>query len=374
VEQLTFPDTQQLLMTIHNLYTLKNADTFGTDSLALLSLIVPADASVAMTFRADFTELTVKSLAPDLDRLVEVLMPAMTRYTNQSPFFANIPSIVKGTHKASDFIDFAAFSRREIYTEVMKPLGSDDTTMLILFDLDSGRWPRPDELILHYAFYHPWQKLSDRDRLMLNLLQPHLIQSYQNVCQYQQFQQKIEELQQSLDRCGVILIDDLGRVQLMTAQAATWLQFYFPDNRNFHQLPELLQSWVRYQIDRLKSVDNLPSPQLPLRLQQDNRQLTMRMTIDIPGKSYLLFLAEEAILSILAALELLGLTQREAEILAGIIRGRSNQEIANELQMSINTVRKHLEHIYQKLGVQSRTEAISVALDRLGCLNISLLV
>jgi DNA-binding CsgD family transcriptional regulator len=374
MEQLTFHDTQKLLTAIHNLHTLKNADTFGTDSLAMLDPLVPADASFAMIFRADFTELAIKSLAPDLDRLVEVLMPAMTRYVNQSPFFTNIPAIVKGAHKASDFIDFEAFSRREIYTEVMKPLGSDDTTMLILFDLDSGRWPRSDEPILHYAFYHPWQKLSDRDRLMLNLLQPHLIQAYQNVCQYQQFQQKIEELQHSLDRCGVILVDDLGRVQLMTAQAATWLQFYFPSNHNFHQLPELLQSWVRYQIDRLKSVDNLPSPQLPLRLQQENRQLTMRLAIDIPGKRYLLFLAEEAILSILAALELLGLTQREAEILAGIIHGRSNQEIATDLQMSINTVRKHLEHIYQKLGVQTRTKAISVALDRLGGLNVSLLI
>ena len=100
----------------------------------------------------------------------------------------------------------------------------------------------------------------------------------------------------------------------------------------------------------------------------------MRLTIDIPGKRYLLFLAEEAILSVFTALELLGLTQREAAILAGIIRGRSNQEIATDLQMNINTVRKHLEHIYQKLGVQSRTEAISVVLGRLGGLNISLVI
>jgi DNA-binding CsgD family transcriptional regulator len=363
-----------LLTAIHNLHTLKNADTFSTDSLAIFDRIFPADASVAMTFRADFTELVVKSLSPDLDRLVEKLMPMMTRCVNQSPFFSNIPAIVKGAHQASDFIDIEEFSRREIYTETMKPLGSDDVTMLILFDLDGGRWPRPDEPILHYAFYHPWQQLRDRDRLILNLLQPHAIQAYQNVCQYQQLQQQIAQLKQSLDRCGVVLIDDLGRVQLMTAQAATWLQFYFPDNRNFYQLPELLQSWVNHQIDRLKSVNNLSSPQLPLRLQQENRQLTIRLSIDTPGKKYMLFFAEEAILSVLAALELLGLTQREAAILAEIIRGRSNQEIATDLQISINTVRKHLEHIYQKLGVQSRTEASAAALGKLGGLNISLVV
>jgi DNA-binding CsgD family transcriptional regulator len=374
MEPLTLDDTQKLLKIIHNLYTLKNADTFGTDSLAIFEPLVPADASVAMIFRADFTELAIQSLAPDLDSLVQKLMPELTRYVNQSPFFTNIPAIVKGTHKASDFIDFEEFSRREIYTETMKPIGSDDVTMLILLDLESGRWPRPDEPILHYAFYHPWQKLSDRDRLVLNLLQPHLIQAYQNVCEHQQLHQQVTELQQSLDLCGVILVDDLGGIKLITERAATWLQFYFPDNRNFAQLPELLQSWVRYQIQRSQSIDNLSLPQIPLRFQQQNRQLIIRLTIDIASQKYMLILAEEAILSVIAALELLGLTQREAEILAAIIRGRSNQEIANQLQMSINTVRKHLEHIYKKLGVQSRTEAIAVALDKLGGLTGSLLV
>jgi DNA-binding CsgD family transcriptional regulator len=373
MEQLTLDDAQKLLKIIHNLYTLRDADTFGTDSLAIFESIVPADASVAMIFRADFTELAIQSLAPDLDRLVQKLRPELTRYVNQSPFFTNIPAIVKGTHKASDFIDFEEFSRREIYTETMKPIGSDDVTMLILLDLEGGRWPRPDEPILHYAFYHPWQKLSDRDRSMLNLLQPHLIQAYQNACEHQQLHQQVTDLHQSLDRCGVILVDEIGRVQLMTDRAAAWLQFYFPGNRNSSQLPELLQSWVRHQIDRSRSIDNLSSPHIPLRFQQSNRQLTIRLTIDIPGNKYMLILAEEAILSVLTALELLGLTQREAEILAGIIRGRSNQEIATQLQMSINTVRKHLEHIYKKLGVQSRTEAIAVALDKLGGLTISLL-
>ncbi|NJR32450.1 MAG: hypothetical protein HC778_05975 [Chamaesiphon sp. CSU_1_12] len=54
----------------------------------------------------------------------------------------------------------------------------------------------------------------------------------------------------------------------------------------------------KYQIDRLRSVDNLPLPLLPLRIQQQNRQLTIRLTIDIPANNYLLILVEEAILSI----------------------------------------------------------------------------
>ena len=90
MEQLTFHDTQQLLTAIYSLHTLKNADTFGTESLAIFDQIISADASLAMTFHADFTELTVKSLSLDLDRLVQTLMPALTSYVDQSPFFSNI--------------------------------------------------------------------------------------------------------------------------------------------------------------------------------------------------------------------------------------------------------------------------------------------
>ena len=67
-----------------------------------------------------------------------------------------------------------------------------------------------------------------------------------------------------------------------------------------------------------------------------------------------------------ATLTSLGLTRREAEILVWIARGKTNNEIADLLYISLRTVKKHLEHIYQKLGVESRTEAVSRALEIFG--------
>jgi HD-GYP domain-containing protein (c-di-GMP phosphodiesterase class II) len=57
-----------------------------------------------------------------------------------------------------------------------------------------------------------------------------------------------------------------------------------------------------------------------------------------------------------------GLTRREAEVVVLVARGRSNPEIARELDVARKTVSAHLEHVYTKLGVSSRTEAALFAM------------
>lgn len=52
-----------------------------------------------------------------------------------------------------------------------------------------------------------------------------------------------------------------------------------------------------------------------------------------------------------------GLTRRETEVLAWVAQGKTNCEVATILGASPRTVQKHLEHIFQKLGVETRTAA-----------------
>ena len=56
-----------------------------------------------------------------------------------------------------------------------------------------------------------------------------------------------------------------------------------------------------------------------------------------------------------------GLTLREAEVLLWITHGKSNKEIAEILEMSPRTVNKHLEQIFNKLGIENRTAAATMA-------------
>ncbi|MCC6231976.1 MAG: response regulator transcription factor [Verrucomicrobiales bacterium] len=66
-----------------------------------------------------------------------------------------------------------------------------------------------------------------------------------------------------------------------------------------------------------------------------------------------------------SALETLGLSPREAEVLFWLIQGKSNGDIATILGVAEATVKKHLERVFAKLGVENRTSAARCALDRL---------
>lgn len=62
--------------------------------------------------------------------------------------------------------------------------------------------------------------------------------------------------------------------------------------------------------------------------------------------------------------ERIGLSSRELEVLKRVAAGASNKEVGTGLNISEATVKSHLIHIYQKLGVSDRTAAVTTALER----------
>src|SRR5262245_29782678 len=81
----------------------------------------------------------------------------------------------------------------------------------------------------------------------------------------------------------------------------------------------------------------------------------------LAGKTYL---APAAAAKLAEGVTRVQLTPREMATLRLMADGRSNKEIASELAISERTVKTHLGHLFEKLGVTSRTEAIKVATRR----------
>jgi DNA-binding NarL/FixJ family response regulator len=81
----------------------------------------------------------------------------------------------------------------------------------------------------------------------------------------------------------------------------------------------------------------------------------------LAGKTYI---APAAAAKLAEGVTRVQLTPRELSTLRLMADGKANKEIANELGISDRTVKTHLGHLFEKLGVASRTEAIKVATRR----------
>jgi DNA-binding response OmpR family regulator/DNA-binding CsgD family transcriptional regulator len=115
-----------------------------------------------------------------------------------------------------------------------------------------------------------------------------------------------------------------------------------------------------------------------LTLEQGPRRLSFRLHQRVgdeehaPGDpgDWLIVMQETSDAAVLEALaQTFGLTAREAEVLYWVVKGKINRDIGDILGASPATVKKHLERIHAKLGVETRTAAAAMALNRVPLLQ-----
>jgi DNA-binding CsgD family transcriptional regulator len=202
---------------------------------------------------------------------------------------------------------------------------------------------------------------SERERALLNTLYPHLVQSFRNTASLNRFCRDVDELVEMLEgpTSSVIVLTGEGSVKRWTEQAKKWIARYcrtpFPAVGD--RLPDCFADWYRRQLALLAQHTLLPRRRDPLIVDKDDRQLTVQLIPDRLRDEHLLLLNEKHASASWSTLGEYGLTPRESEVLAWVAKGKTNAEVGAILQLSGRTVQKHLEHIYQKLGVETRTTA-----------------
>jgi DNA-binding CsgD family transcriptional regulator len=374
--ELVFSDTESLCQSIRQLYTLRNSDTFGLDALLVLNQLIPSDVPCFHVIHTQKLQISRTHL-PDFPGITATQEREMYQHFGEHPITRNMPQTLDGAYKISDFLNVKElYSLESLYQNFLRTLSLEDQMTLFFPSATPVSWHQLSQVkatLVGVALNRDQRSFTERDRLILNLLRPHLFQAYCNVQHYQQFQNDLDQLQQSLNHLGVVILDALGRVQSIAPQAIKWLDTYFSKPTCSSHLPDHLWSWVKHQIAQLTKNPDIPKSCLPLRIQQAGKELVIRLVIEQPGERYLLLL-EEQTPSPMNSLALLGLSQRETEVLACVMQGKDNKAIATHLSINVSTVRKHLESIYCKFGVHSRTEAIAQALAKLGILNSSPLI
>ncbi|MEJ8815191.1 response regulator transcription factor [Variovorax ureilyticus] len=97
-----------------------------------------------------------------------------------------------------------------------------------------------------------------------------------------------------------------------------------------------------------------------------NLRLHQQTGHDDGGDEWLIIMREVSGTAVIEAMSLsLKLTLREAEVLYWVVKGKTNRDIGEILGSSPATAKKHLERVYVKLGVETRTAAAGVAMKRI---------
>jgi DNA-binding CsgD family transcriptional regulator len=141
---------------------------------------------------------------------------------------------------------------------------------------------------------------------------------------------------------AVVLLDRCGEIEQSSPDAERWLAEHFGAAEHPGWLPAAVAEWLA-----------LP-PRPALVSSGDGRRLTITL---LPGDPHALLLEEEVSGFPPGALERLGLTPRESEVLTAATAIEDEADIAWELFLSVHAIREHLAHLEARLGVSTAAEA-----------------
>jgi DNA-binding CsgD family transcriptional regulator len=364
MERLTQGDLRRLLEGLRELYASTDLETLPARILSALPKVVPADMTSYNEVNSKRGRVT-GDIAPLSGGDAQAVLRRFAVHMREHPVLQHVERTGDGAaRRISDFLSQRQFRRLALYREFYRPLGIEHQIAISLAD-------RP-ALVIGIAFNRGRPDFSERERLLLDLLRPHVAQAYQNA-------QAVTALRRRADlpggdggAPGLIGLDREGRPRSCTPQARRFLDAYFRPRRRRadERLPEDLQRWVDRERARLTDDSDAPPPRPPLVVEQGARRLIVRLLAEPLGDQHVLLLEERRTTVAPAGAgalgESLGLTPREAEVLHWVAQGKTNAEVATILALSPLTVRTHLEHVFEKLGVETRTAATLRALEVLG--------
>lgn len=142
---------------------------------------------------------------------------------------------------------------------------------------------------------------------------------------------------------GVVLVADDGRIEWCSPRARSWLALLGSDG----------DRWPACWRIALQDGD------FPAALPDGQRLHVHSLGRVGPGEAMLLL--EQRASGQAAPDRIATLTRRETEVLSWLARGKTNRDIADILGISRHTVSKHLEHLFEKLGVETRSAATAIA-------------
>lgn len=202
---------------------------------------------------------------------------------------------------------------------------------------------------------------SEAECELIRQLSPHYLNAYQNWQALKSLEREPSWLVEGMETLGDALIIVKGNAKPLrwTKRSEQLVNTYFPGTRRgANELPRTLSRWLKSHLPTDLALFHSPAP-LIIPGEGGSVALSIRLLRLAHAEGFLLILEQCRSLPSLEQLKArFGLTPKRAEVLHLLAKGMDNRAIAEQLSISVGTVRKHLELIYRALGVSSRAEAV----------------
>jgi DNA-binding CsgD family transcriptional regulator len=321
MEALRQTDLRAALDFLETIGGARDLDEFAETLVSRLGDAIPADV---VAYNEVNPSLRRAFFVSDFD--VEADLPGATtileEHMHDNPLVVYSAATRDGSaRKWSDFVTQRRMHATSLWDGLFRPFEIERQMVALL--------PSPPPLLVGVVLNRCGRDFSERDRALLNLLRPHLANGYRNA----QARTVLSALQGAAGdrREAVVVVGTLGE-PLAVAPRADRLLAAFGDGAG-QRLPERLLEWSR----RTRARKPLPAE----RLLASREDLTVEARFVAPS--------------------VIALRALEREVLVLVAEGRTNKEIALRLDVLPATVKKHLERIYDKLGVRTRTAAAAAA-------------
>ena len=331
------------------LHQFRDHETFVEHTLQSLHRLIPCER---VTYNEmDIEKQTAYTNSTPNDPRIRQLSSLFTALMHQHPSVRHVQTDRAREREAlriSDFLTNRQFQNLPLYREYFRHL---DTTHQLAVNIDGSA-----DLFINLAFNRHKRDFSDEEHAVLTLLRPHLALAYRNAKRVSHAMKNLSGLTTAVTATGAaaVRVDQHGRISWMTDHAEDLLRTYC-HTASAEYLPPMIREWFRVQSATwLDQATHLTSPQ-PMALH--HHQGTLRLSVLRDETEWWVLLQELREDMDQGELKEAGLTARETEVLRWVAQGKTNVEIAIILGTKPATIKKHLERIYVKLLVETRTAA-----------------
>jgi DNA-binding CsgD family transcriptional regulator len=289
-------------------------------------------------------ENTLAILKPELNAGSQRLLQRFNEVAHQHPLIiGQMQSHDFPVHKISDFLAQKDYHELELYQDVYRHMGVE-------YQIAATIKLEPDR-ITAFALSRRRNDYTERDRGILEMLRPHLVIALNNLALGSERQSLLESTELAMKELAsaTIIVDRQDRILYHTGPGLKWIEA-----ASQGILPVRISRWLKLN----QAVTSTRRP--TMRVSSNAGEICIRyVPTGSPQRRLLVLTAETLRQSIAVQTNDFGLSKRQLEVARWIGQGKTNTEIAAILGISPRTVQKHIEHIFDKMGVTTRVAVAS---------------